>query len=129
MRELTIEVEKMTKTPLAGFENDASACYDRIVMNMLVAAVFDRLGVPPGPLHLQEQTLLHIIHYLKTGFGISNSTSYTSDSTSHIYGVGQGSKAGLVTWAAVLSSILFEAQGLLGTGLTFKTPDRTLTHQ
>jgi hypothetical protein len=42
--------------------------------------------------------------------------------------VGQGSKAGPVTWAAV-SSILFEAQDLLGTGLTFKNPDRTLTHQ
>jgi hypothetical protein len=50
MCELTIAVAKMTKTPLAGFENDASACYDRIVMNM-VAAVFDRLGVPPGPLY------------------------------------------------------------------------------
>jgi hypothetical protein len=126
MRKLTIAVAKMTKTPLAGFENDASACYDRIVMNM-VAAVFDRLGVPPGPRHLQEQTLLHVIHYLKTGFGISN-TSYRSDSTSRIYGVGQGSKAGPVTWAAV-SSILFEAQDLLSTRLTFKTPDRTLMHQ
>jgi hypothetical protein len=93
----------------------------------MVAAVFDQLGVPPGPLHLQEKTLLHVIHYLKTGFGISN-TSYMSDSTSHIYGVGQGSKAGPVTWTAV-SSILFEAQDLLGTGLTFKTPDRTLMHQ
>jgi hypothetical protein len=126
MRELTIAVAKMMKTPLAGFENDASACYDRIVMN-IVAAIFDRLGVSPGPLRLQEQTLLHVIHYLKTGFGISN-TSYTSDSTSRIYGVGQGSKADPVTWAAVCS-ILFEAQDLLGTGLTFKTPDRTLTHQ
>ena len=40
MRELTLGMSKMTKTPLAGFENDASACYDRIVMN-LVSAVFD----------------------------------------------------------------------------------------
>jgi hypothetical protein len=49
MRELTLAVSKMTKTPLGGFENDASACYDRIVMN-LVAAIFDRMGVPNGPL-------------------------------------------------------------------------------
>jgi hypothetical protein len=34
MRELTLAVAKMTKNPLAGFENDASACYDRIVMNL-----------------------------------------------------------------------------------------------
>ena len=35
MRELTLGISKMTKTPLAGFENDASAYYDRIVMNLL----------------------------------------------------------------------------------------------
>ena len=40
MRDLTLSVAKMTKTLLAGFENDALACYDRIVMN-LVSAVFD----------------------------------------------------------------------------------------
>jgi hypothetical protein len=35
LRELTLGFAKMTKTPLAGFENDASACYDRIVMNLV----------------------------------------------------------------------------------------------
>ena len=70
VRELTLGVSKMTKTPLAGFANDALACYDRIAMN-LVSAVFDRLGVPPGPVRLQEETLLLAVHCLKTGFGIS----------------------------------------------------------
>jgi hypothetical protein len=126
MRELTLAVSKMTKTPLGGFENDASACYDRIVMN-LAAAVFDRMGVPQGPLRLQEQTLLQVVHFLKTGFGTSTA-SYTSDANSKIYGVGQGSKAGPVTWAAI-SSILFEVQDRLGTGLTFATPDRMIQHK
>ena len=49
MRQLTLTVAKLTKTPIAGFENDASACYDRIVMN-LVSAIFDRMGIPIGPL-------------------------------------------------------------------------------
>jgi hypothetical protein len=126
MRELTLAVAKMTKNPLAGFENDASACYDRIIMN-LVSAIFDRMGVPQGPLRLQEQTLLKVVHFLKTGFGTSKS-SYTSDSIHRIYGVGQGSKAGPVTWVAV-SSLLFEAQDILGTGLSFQNPSRTLSHQ
>jgi hypothetical protein len=78
----------------------------------------------PRPLRLQEQNLLNVIHYLKTGFGISQA-SYTSDSMSRIYGVGQGSKAGPVTWAAV-SSILFEAQDLLGTGPTSPEPSTPL---
>jgi hypothetical protein len=125
MRELTLATAKMTKTPLAGFENDASACYDRIVMN-LVSAIFDRLGVPPGPLRLQEQTLLSVAHFLKTGFGISND-SYTADYNTKIHGVGQVSKAGPVSWAAV-SSLLFEAQDRLGTGLEFQNPTRTIQH-
>jgi hypothetical protein len=45
-----------------------------------------------------------------------------------IYGVGQGSKAGPVTWAAV-SSLLFEAQDLLGTGVSFSNPTRTIAHK
>ena len=57
MRDLTLGVSKRTKTPLAGFENDASTCYDMIVMN-LVSVVFDRMGVPPGPIRLQAETLL-----------------------------------------------------------------------
>ena len=49
MREPRLAVTKLTKTPITGFESDASACYDRIVMN-LVSAIFDRMGVPVGPL-------------------------------------------------------------------------------
>jgi hypothetical protein len=45
LRELAFGVAKMTETPLAGFKNDVSACYDRIAMN-LVSAVFNRMGVP-----------------------------------------------------------------------------------
>jgi hypothetical protein len=111
---------------MAGFEHDASACYDRIVMN-LVAAIFDRMGVPYGPLRLQEQTLLKGIHCLKTGFGTSVA-SYTSDAISRIYGVGQGSKAGPVTWVAV-SSLLFEAQDLLGIRLSLTNPTRSISHK
>jgi hypothetical protein len=54
-------------------------------------------------------------------------TSYTSDTLFRIYGVGQGSKAGPVTWAAV-SSILFEAQDILGTGIRFQNPTRSIEY-
>jgi hypothetical protein len=125
LRELTLAVAKLTKTPFEGFENNASACYDRIVMN-IVGAVFQHMGVPEGPLCLQEQNLLRVVHYLKMGFGTST-TSYTSDALFRIYGVGQGSKAGPVTWAAV-SSILFEAQEILCTGIRFQNPSRSIAH-
>jgi hypothetical protein len=49
LRELTLAVAKLTKTPMAGFENDALAWYNHIVMS-LVGAVFQRMGVAEGPL-------------------------------------------------------------------------------
>jgi hypothetical protein len=115
-----------TNQKLAGFKNDASACYNRIVMN-LVGAVFQCTGVGNGPLRLQEQNLLRVRHYLKTGFGTSTSSSYTSDALYRIYGVGQGSKARPITWAAI-SSLLFEAQDILGAGVSFRNPTHTLAH-
>jgi hypothetical protein len=69
---------------------------------------------------------LRVVHYLKTGFGTATA-SYTSNSIHKIYGVGQGRKAGPVTWAAV-SLLLFEAQDKLGVGLGFKNPARNLSH-
>jgi hypothetical protein len=119
-------IAKMTKTPMSGFENYASACYDRIIMN-LVSAIFERMGVPQGPIRLQKQTLLRVVHHLKTGFGEAT-TSYTSNAINRIYGVGQVSKVGPVTWAAV-SSLLFEAQDILGIGITFQNPARMISHQ
>jgi hypothetical protein len=60
------------------------------------------------------------------GFGTSTS-SYTSDTLFRIYGVGQGSKAGPVTLAAI-SSLLFKAQDILGTGVSFQNPTHIITH-
>jgi hypothetical protein len=70
MRELTLSMAQMLRIELGGFENDAVACYDRILMNMMGAA-FECMGVPEGPLRLQEDVLVNVIHYLKTGFGIT----------------------------------------------------------
>jgi hypothetical protein len=125
MRELTLAMATMLKISLGGFENDAAACYDRLLMNMMGAA-FERMGVPEGLLRLQEEVLLNVKHYLKTAFGITTE-SYTSDSSSQIFGVGQGSKAGPVSWARV-SSLLFQAQEILGQGVQFTYPDRRIQH-
>jgi hypothetical protein len=57
MRELTLAMAMMLKISLGGFENDAAACYDRLLMNMMGTA-FKRMGVPEGPLRLQEEVLL-----------------------------------------------------------------------
>jgi hypothetical protein len=65
------------KIKLPGVENDPTACYNCILMNMM-GTVFQRMGFPEGPLlQLQEEVLLNVIHYLKNTFGITVD-SYTS---------------------------------------------------
>jgi hypothetical protein len=73
MREFNSGHIQDDEDPLAGFENDASANFDRIVMN-LVAAVF-RLGVPPV-LSASVRTTDTSSGELKTGFGISTASHF-----------------------------------------------------
>jgi hypothetical protein len=115
LRELTLGMAHMLKIKLGGFENDAAACYDRLITNMMGAA-FTSMGVPEGPLRLQEDVLLNVIHYLKTAFGTTLDSYTPSDAAFRIFGVDQGSKAGPISWARV-GSLLFQAQYLLGHGV------------
>jgi hypothetical protein len=128
LRELTLGMAHMLKIELGGFENDAAACYDRLITNM-VGAAFASMGVSEGPLRLQEDVILNVIHYLKTAFGAGITLdSYTNDAAFRIFGVGQGSKVGPISWARV-SSLLFQAQDLLGHGVKFSCPERIFNHK
>jgi hypothetical protein len=81
-----------THTALGQFESDATACFDRMVMNFVLLC-FRTNGVPMGPLRMWEQTLYHIIHQVKTAYGTTDSSyCYTPDSP--IIGPGQGSRGG-----------------------------------
>jgi hypothetical protein len=83
------------------------------------------MNIPEGPLRLQEDVLNNVIHCLRTAFGIAVD-SHTSDAIFCIFGVGQGSQAGPVSWARV-SSLLFQAQDTLGHGAKFTFP-RLMKH-
>jgi hypothetical protein len=83
------------------------------------------MGVPPGSMRLQEQTLLRVVHILKSGFGTSTSYYYTSDALHRIYGVSQGSKAYPVAWWVAVSLLLFEAQDILSNGFSLQNPPST----
>jgi hypothetical protein len=96
----------------------------------LVAAIVDRMGVPPWGLRFKEQTLLRaaVLHFLKMGFGTPTS-SYTSDYIRSIRvscGTRAGGKVDPVSWLwAVVSYLLFETHDILGTG---PLPFQNLTH-
>ena len=98
LKELTYQVASMSRTDIATFDNDASACYDRIVTRFALLCCRAH-GVPEGPCRMTAEVLDNVIHKIKTAYGISE-TSYTNTSDSPIHGVGQGAKTAPVSGAS-----------------------------
>ena len=130
LKELTYQVANMSRTDLATFDNDASACYDRIVTRFALLCCRAH-GVPEGPCRMTAEVLDNVIHKIKTAYGISKK-SYVNEPEHPIHGVGQGSQDGPSLWG-VSSSTTFHAADRLSQGLTCINPchaihRRSITH-
>ena len=119
LKELTYQVAAMSRTDVATFDNDASACYDRIVTRFALLCCRAH-GVPEGPCRMTAEVLDNVIHKIKTAYGISEA-SYTNLPDSPIHGVGQGSQDGPSLWG-VSSSVVFHGADRLSTGITCVNP-------
>ena len=123
LKELTYQVATMSRTDLATFDNDASACYDRIVTRFALLCC-RAYGVPEGPCKMTAEVLDNVIHKIKTAYGISEE-SYVNHPDSPIHGVGQGSQDGPSLWG-VSSSITFRGADRLTQGLTCVNPSHNI---
>ena len=94
---------RLTRTPLLTMDNDAKACYDRIVCNlaMLISQYF---GMPQNACSMQAKTLENMEFHLKTALGLSENY-YKHTSTTPVHGSGQGSCASPTLWL-LISTIL-----------------------
>jgi hypothetical protein len=113
-----------TQTALGQFESDATACFDRMVMNFVLLCF--RTNVDSmGPLRIWEPTLYHIIHQVKTAYGTTDSSyCYTPDSP--IIGPGQGSR-GNPAACSTITSPLIEGMDKLCHPISFTDPTQA-TH-
>ena len=73
MKELTGDTARLTNTPLATFDNDAKACYDRIIMKVALILA-RRLGLPPKTAEWMARTTAAMRNHIKTAYGISQET-------------------------------------------------------
>lgn len=70
MKELTGDTSRLTNTPLATFDNDAKACYDRIIMKVALLLA-RRLGLPSTTAEWMAKTTASMRNHIKTAYGIS----------------------------------------------------------
>jgi hypothetical protein len=95
-KQLTLEIHRYAKKPLAYIENDAVSCYDRII-NPLVLLLLCILGLSSTTTASIAATWEKTYHRIKYLYGVS-SLSYTNHPEKLLYGPGQGSTIGPLLW-------------------------------
>jgi hypothetical protein len=123
---MSYELSRMTRTPLGTLDNDAKACYDRIVMN-LALMLCQKHGVPQSACLMVALALVTASYSIKTGFGVSEGT-YSSTDAQPTHGPGQGSRLASALWM-IISCILFSAMDKICHGASFCDPTNKIIHQ
>jgi hypothetical protein len=103
-KRLTMDLLRLRRQAGALCSNDSKSCYDRIVHNIATNAM-RRLGAAAHPVKCMFETIQKAAHKVRTAFGDSEST-YDTDSTPPLQGIGQGNGCGPAGWTAVSVPII-----------------------
>jgi hypothetical protein len=95
-KQLKIEYAHYTKTPIATFDNDAMACYDRMIVP-LTSILSQTAGIPPQAVGTLVYTLENAKYHIRTYEGTSDNY-YCSTTDQPIQGTGQGNTSSGPLW-------------------------------
>jgi hypothetical protein len=107
----------LTRTNLLTMDNDAKACYDRIICN-LAMLISQYYGMPQHACKTQAKTIEQMKFYIRTAIGISDE-SYQHTTETPIHGSGQGSCASPTLWL-LISSLLMRILESRAKGMTMQ---------
>jgi hypothetical protein len=113
------EISMVTRTNLVKFNNDATACFDRILVHLLNLCLRS-YGMPKKLTKILGELLRVARYAIKTGIGISKETYQHSDE-SPAFGSGQGSAASAQGWGKLVS-LLFDIHDKYGHGCKYADP-------
>ncbi|KAI2492927.1 hypothetical protein MHU86_21605 [Fragilaria crotonensis] len=104
LTQLTTDLCRILKHDFARFDNDASSCYDRIIvaLGMLAAR---RCGMPTKAIRLHADALRLMKYTVKTIHGISEDKCHGT-AYAPIFGTGQGSGASPSVWLTLVVLML-----------------------
>lgn len=122
MKFLSFQMAELTRTPLAVMDNDAKACYDRIVM-ALASQRCEQIGIPHDACQLLENFLDSAHYHISTTLGVSEQ-SYRSTTVWKLHGPGQGNQCSPAIWA-VVSTLILNTMKSKFPGTTFSDPQST----
>ena len=100
LNQLTTDLCRLLKVNYARFDNDASACYDRIIVALAMLAA-RRCGMPLHAIRSHAKALEFMKYTVKTVYGISED-SYQGTPFAPLFGTGQGSGASPAVWLSLV---------------------------
>ncbi|KAI2511593.1 hypothetical protein MHU86_2847 [Fragilaria crotonensis] len=126
LKQLTTDLCRILKHNLARFDNDASACYDRIIvaLGMLAAC---RCGMPETAVQTHADSLKLMKYTVKTVHGISES-NYHGSTFEPLFGTGQGSGASPSVWLTLVVVLMNTLDRLIPERMSFQSPDSSQRH-
>eukprot|EP00957_Ditylum_brightwellii_P205927 15346031-Ditylum_brightwellii.AAC.1 len=124
MEEIKCGITKCSRKPLVNSDNDAAACYDRIIPN-LASLIGRKKGLHKNVTFAHAKTLEEAKFKLKMALGVSESY-YSHSEIFQIYSTGQGS-TNSPTILLIISSTLFYVHQKLCHGATFADPNKQIT--
>ena len=122
LTQLTSDLCRILKHDLLRFDNDASACYDRIIvaLGMLAAR---RCGMPKNAIRLHAEALQFMRYTVKTVYGISEE-NYSGTIFEPLFGTGQGSGASPAVWLSLVVLLLHTLDRIIPDRMNFQSPSR-----
>jgi len=118
-KHFTYALWRLTQTNGMTFNNDAKACYDRIVMNFALLAS-QQLGMPMHICQWYHNMLKMAQYHIQLPNNISE-TYYHHTPEKPLHGPGQGSRAAPSLWV-IVSSLLMQCMQDKSQGISFQDP-------
>ncbi|KAI2505051.1 hypothetical protein MHU86_9407 [Fragilaria crotonensis] len=127
LNQLTTDLCRVLKINYARFDNDASACFDRIIvaLGMLAAR---RCGMPPEAIRTHATSLELMKYMVKTVYGVSEE-SYSGTPLEPLFGTGQGSGASPSVWLSLVVLLLNTLERVIPDRISFRSVDGSITHR
>ena len=120
LTQLSTDLSRICKTNLARFDNNASACYDRIIINLAMLAA-RRCGMPTHAVQMHADALQFMRYAVKTVYGISES-NYMGTIFEPLFGTGQGSGASPAAWLTLMIVLMQTLDRLVPERMRFTSP-------
>jgi hypothetical protein len=127
LTQLSSDLCRVLKHDYARFDNDASACYDRIIVGLGMLAA-RKCGMPRNAIRMHADSLQFMRYTVKTVHGISKD-NYQGTAFSPLFGTGQGSGASPAVWLSLVVILLQTLDRLIPDRVNFSSLSGDIVHK